>query len=309
MSRSTSRATLAILAFSVIWGAAYLWMKAATEAADRHLGEDAAMFGVALYLALRFGLGAAALLIVPSSRRELRRGSTWLGGFWLGGLLTLAFMLQLVGLRSIDPAISAFLTSLYVVFTAVVVRCHRRVSVEPRLLGGIVLASIGAAWIGGPPHLNFDLPEWLTIGGALVFAVHIVATDVITRRVPSLPVTVSSLAWVAAFSSVVAIVTTDGDTEAIGALLADGEFIIATVLSAVLATSVAIALMNRWQKELSPVRAAILYALEPVWAALFAVSFDRSEATRWLWIGGACLVAGNLVAELWPRSRSTSPVR
>ena len=68
------------------------------------------------------------------------------------------------------------------------------------------------------------------------------------------------------------------------------------LLSAVLATSVAIALMNRWQKELPPVRAAILYALEPVWAALFAVALGRADATKWLWIGGVCLIVGNLVA-------------
>ena len=296
MSRSTSRATLAILAFGVIWGAAYLWMKAATEAMDRHLGDRSVVFGVAFYLVLRFGIGAMALLLIPSARRGLGAGPVWFGGFWLGGLLTLAFMLQLVGLRGIDPAISAFLTSLYVVFTALLIRAHGRASGDPRLLVGVVLVSIGAAWIGGPPHLSFDLPEWLTIGGAFVFAVHIVATDVITRRVPALPLTVSSLAWVTFLAAVVAIASMDGETDAVLGLLADGEFISVTLLSAVLATSVAIALMNRWQKELPPVRAAILYALEPVWAALFAVVLGRADATKWLWIGGVCLIVGNLVA-------------
>ena len=135
------------------------------------------------------------------------------------------------------------------------------------------------------------MPEWLTIGGAFVFAVHIVATDVITRRVPALPLTVSSLAWVTFLAAVVAIASMDGETDAVLGLLADGEFISVTLLSAVLATSVAIALMNRWQKELPPVRAAILYALEPVWAALFAVALGRADATKWLWIGGIVLVS------------------
>lgn len=298
MSRSTSTATLAILTFSLIWGGAYVWMKMATDAAEQHLGADTAVFGVAVYLLLRFACGAVALLVVPAARRGLGASGVWLAGWWLGLLLALAFMLQLVGLRGVDPAVSAFLTSLYVVFTALIVRWQRKGRIEARLVVGVVLASVGAAWIGGPPDLNFDLPEWLTVGGAFVFAVHIIATDVITRRVPAMPVTVTSLTWVAVIAAAVAVATFEGRMDAVAALVADRDFIIATLASALLATSLAIALMNRWQKELPPVRAAILYALEPVWAALFAVALDRAEATRWLWLGGGCLVAGNLVAEL-----------
>ena len=53
-----------------------------------------------------------------------------------------------------------------------------------------------------------------------------------------------------------------------------------------------------------PVRAAILYALEPVWATLLAITFVMTEFSFWLILGGSSLLIGNLVAELGNQSDS-----
>jgi len=306
MPRPLTIASLAILALRVIWGAAYLWMKTALDTSEVHLGADAAIVAIALYLCVRFGLGAAAVLVLPAARHGLRSRVVWRAGAWLGGLLLLAFVLQLYGLRGVDPAVSAFLTSLYVVFTALVMRLTRGSGLDMPLAAGVVLATAGAAWIGGPPALTFDGPEWLTVSGALVFAVHILATDVLTRDVCAQAVTAASLLVVAAGAAVVlgCAWVVGGVPRGVGDLLVDTDYVVAVLLSAVLATAVALVLMNRFQRELPPVRAAILYALEPVWAALFAVSLGRAAVTQWLWIGGGALILGNLVAEIAPRRAS-----
>jgi drug/metabolite transporter (DMT)-like permease len=57
--------------------------------------------------------------------------------------------------------------------------------------------------------------------------------------------------------------------------------------------------MNFFQRDLPPVRAAILYALEPIWASMVALSIGQTEPTLWLYIGGGALLLGNLVAELF----------
>jgi drug/metabolite transporter (DMT)-like permease len=56
-------------------------------------------------------------------------------------------------------------------------------------------------------------------------------------------------------------------------------------------------LMNQFQRELDPVRAAILFALEPIWTTLIAMLLGFGRPGFWLWIGGGALVAGNLIAE------------
>ena len=55
---------------------------------------------------------------------------------------------------------------------------------------------------------------------------------------------------------------------------------------------------------MDPVRAAILYALEPVWATFLAISLDMTEFTFWLVLGGGSLLIGNLIAELGNQSVS-----
>ncbi|MAG34511.1 MAG: hypothetical protein CL908_26875 [Deltaproteobacteria bacterium] len=292
-----SRATLAILAFGVIWGAAYLWMKDALLTSERTLPAGTAVLGVGLFMTARFGMAALVLGAACAEARSLR--GAWVGGAVLGGLLFGGFLVQLLGLRGIDPAVSAFLTSLYVVFTVLIARGRRGVLRSPGLLAGIVLATAGAAWIGGPPRLVFGLSEWLTVFAAVLFAVHIVATDVVTKRTSPLPVTMTSLVWVTGASAGVtgiALACDPGAAAAIPGLVTDPGWTVPVLLSAILATSLALTLMNRYQRELTPVRAAILYAFEPVWAAVFAVGFGRADATGWLWFGGSCLVVGNLIA-------------
>ena len=70
------------------------------------------------------------------------------------------------------------------------------------------------------------------------------------------------------------------------------------LLSSFFGTFVALSLVNYYQKYIDPVRAAILYALEPVWATIFAVGTGVTIFNYWLLIGGSCLLVGNLIAEI-----------
>src|SRR5262249_9196398 len=138
---------------------------------------------------------------------------------------------------------------------------------------GAVLATIGAGIVRGRPELGFTLGELLTIGSAVAFAAHILLTDRVTRRLAPMPVTLTSFACVALISlssfGVAQAVHGAPDVERIGELLGDARFATNLVWTATFATVVALTLMNLFQREIDPVRAAILYALEPIWAAVF----------------------------------------
>jgi len=86
------------------------------------------------------------------------------------------------------------------------------------------------------------------------------------------------------------------------ALLRDAGFAIPLLLATFFATVLALTLMNQFQRELDPVRAAILFALEPIWTTLIAMLYGFGRPGFWLWIGGGALVAGNLIAE-WGAAR------
>lgn len=297
------RATIALFCVSVIWGFTFLWMKQAVEAMERVTGPGHALATSALFLALRFGLAAALLFAcVPAARRQL--GSpAWRGGGWLGGLLVLGFVLQMVGLGQVTPAVSAFLTSLYVLFLAVITAAVERRLPRVGFAIGAVLATAGAAVVRGRPEVAaWSTGELLTVGASVAFAVHILVTDRVTKRVPAMPVTLTMFAWVAAGGAgLLVLEAARGNGIGPGQIAdlgRDPAFLAPLALTTVFGTVVALAFMNLYQREVDPVRAAILYALEPIWAALIGIAAGADEATGWLVVGGGLLLAGNLVAEL-----------
>ena len=216
------------------------------------------------------------------------------------------FVFQMIGLDGISPAVSAFLTSLYVLFTALILAWYAGKLQNRNLILGVVLATFGAGFIQGPPQLHYDISEWLTILCALMFAGHIIFTDISTKRVSPLGLTFTSIT----ISTILCVLLFDlflfldvGKVDMVG-LLSDTQFLYPLLLSSIFGTFGALALVNLYQKYMDPVRAAILYALEPVWATFLAISLDMTEFTFWLVLGGGSLLIGNLIAELGNQSVS-----
>ncbi|MCC7014413.1 MAG: DMT family transporter [Planctomycetes bacterium] len=312
-----SRAVLALLCVTVLWGWTFVWMKQALDTTRAVLGPEGVACGIGLFMTLRFGLAALAMLALPAVRADLTPGA-WRGGLWIGLALLGGFLLQMFGLTGVSPAVSAFLTSLYVLFTALLNALRERKPPHAALMLGALLATFGAGFIGGPPPqvtrwfgagsssdaAGFGRAEWLTIGCAFVFAVHILVTDAWTKREKPLPVTFTQFVVVAIGGALTLALARWNTSLAPGAtlwaLLAERGFWLPLLLSSSLATVLALSLMNLFQRDLDPVRAAIVYAIEPVWASLVGIALGYEHPTHWLWVGGSALLAGNLIAELVP---------
>jgi drug/metabolite transporter (DMT)-like permease len=237
----------------------------------------------------------------------------WGGGAWLGGLLVVGFILQMIGLGEVTPAVSAFLTSLYVVFLAVITAFVERRLPRIGFAIGALLATAGAAVVRGRPEIaQWSTGELLTVGSSVLFAIHILATDRVTKRAPVLPVTLSMFAWITLGGLLLVAFENARGTGftavEVGTLCRDPAFVRPLLLTAVFGTVVALVFMNLYQREVDPVRAAILYALEPIWAALIGVYVGADAFTPWLLAGGGLLLVGNLVAEIAgsPRAESTT---
>ena len=300
-------ALLALLTVTVIWGWTFSWMKSAIEAGAAQLGEAMPLI-VGLFMTVRFGLAALLMpILIPASRRGVGGAGVVRDGGLIAAVLYLGFLLQMFGLEGVDPAVSAFLNSLYVGFVALFSSLLDRRPLGWVAATGVLLVTIGAAFISGPPRLSFGLPEWLTVLCAVLFASHIVATDRITRSQPPLAVAWLSFCWVGLGSAGLLAYgmarRPDVSIEQVLTLLMTHEFLQPALLAGLLGTLVALSLLTNYQKALSPVRAAILYSLEPVWAALIALGLGQVGLSGWLVFGGGMLLAGNLWMEIWPRVR------
>ncbi|MBE27523.1 MAG: hypothetical protein CMB06_00210 [Euryarchaeota archaeon] len=301
------KATLALFIVTIIWGCTFLWLKQALDTAELYSSGNQTNIVATLFVALRFGFAIGLFFIfVPSIRQEIRGYAVWNDGAILSLFMLGGFVFQMIGLEGISPAVSAFLTSLYVLFTALILAWFSGKLQSRSLVVGVILATFGAGFIQGPPQLHYDISEWLTILCALMFAGHIIFTDISTKRVSPVGLTFTSIT----ISTLLCFLLFDlflyfnvGKVDFIG-LLQDFDFMFPLILSSFFGTFGALVLVNIYQKHMSPVRAAILYALEPVWATVFSVALGMTDFTFWLLLGGSALLVGNLISELGNQSVS-----
>jgi drug/metabolite transporter (DMT)-like permease len=312
------KASLYLLFVTLIWGGTFIWMKQLLSTAEANVSVWDARPAVALFVGIRFAIAFVLLAIIMPTSRTFgeRRIQVWKGGGVIGMLMFAGFVLQMVALAEITPAVSAFLTSLYVVFTALIGRALGKQKLTKGLLIGVLLTTMGAALLGlekgdiltDMALSEFGIPEWMTIIGAVMFALHILATDVVTKLDDPVRISMASFVVVSACSLILLLAiipfSAMSPSELFG-LLTLVEVWIPLLLLGGLGSFVALLILNTWQKYISPVHAAIIYSLEPVWALIYSLNQSLEVVSHWLFIGGGTLLAGNLLVELLVRKEES----
>ena len=293
------RAVWGLLVVTIVWGATFIWMKQAMNALQSEIDFYGQTAVVSVLVGGRFLIAAIALFIGSSkARAALREKELWSGGTVLGLILLVGFTTQMVGIDTISPSTSAFLTSLYVVFTAMISTKMTGQPVTRMMIAGVLLATFGAGFIEGPPHLSWGKGEILTVICAFFFALHIIFTQSITQRMDPLGVTITSFLIVSIGSLAVSFLMGGEDTFKLWELTLQQDVLVPLLCLGLLGSLFALLLLNLLQRHLHPVQAAIIYGLEPVWATMFALGLGLTEWTGWIAVGGSALLLGNVLVEL-----------
>ena len=302
------KATWGLLAVTFAWGATFIWMKQAMNAIQPEIEAYGRTPVVATLVGGRFLIAFIALFLISrEARSALRDQQLWKGGAILGGILLVGFITQMIGLDSITPSTSAFLTSLYVVFTALITTTLTGQKVTRTMILGVALATFGAGFIEGPPHLSWGAGEVLTVFCAFFFALHILYTQKITEEMSPIGVTSTSFLIVVIGSLAVAILTAGTSTTDVLSVVTNNGVILPLLCLGLIGSLFALLLLNMLQRFLHPVQAAIIYALEPVWATIFALGLGMTSWTGWIAVGGGALLIGNLMVELRENPNDQSP--
>ncbi len=282
-----SRGELALIAATIIWGISFTIVKDV-------LNQVSAL----PFLAARFSLGTLimALFLAPRLRhyRYTRRHLGWCA---LGGVLLMAGMsLQTIGLKYTTISKSAFLTSLYIVVVPLLSSLVNRVGPRSIEWVGIAFATLGLALM----TMNQDqwqtptLGDALTIACSIVFAVQIM---VLGQAARSGDANLATLVQLAVCALCLAGASWVGESPRI---VWSSEVIFAILLTGVFATAVAIGLQSWAQQSVPASRAALLFALEPVFACLFAWVWIGETITPRAAVGAAFILAGILIVEMKP---------
>ena len=264
---------------TVMWGGTFLVTRTALEGT-----------GPFTLLFLRFAVGALVL------GAFVRGKGSWHGVFPIVLATAVAYASQTVALRSVESARAAFITALYVPLVPLLQ--GRLTGVRPTqgacLGAGFAFAGLAALSYDGRTGFAFGVGEALLVVGALASALQIVLVGRFAAGAGDpLRLTAAQLGGVALLMSTGA--------------AAEPHHLSLTALAlalglGVFATAGALVAMNWAQRSVPPARATLLYALEPVWAALFGMLAGERLGVS-AGVGGALVVAGLLVSEFVPERR------
>lgn len=279
-----SRQELALIGITLLWGATFLIIHVAVAHA-----------GPLFFVGVRFvTAGVLTLLFFRKALRALTRVEL-LAGSAIGVTIFLGYALQTYGLQTVTSSTSAFLTALYVPMVPLLQWAFLRRPPKVMTWAGIALAFIGLVLLAGPQalHVGLGIGEIATLLSAAAIACEILLIGRFASDVDSSRITVVQLLVGGALSF--AAMPFAGE-----AIPAFSWIWLFAALGLGVASAVIQLTMNWAQKSVSPARATIIYASEPVWAGLIGrVAGDRLPGFAVL--GGALIVAGVVVSEWKPR--------
>ena len=280
------RQELALVAITMFWGGTFPIIHYALT-----------LCGPFFFVGCRFIL--AALLLGFCFRKALREAAPHdvFAGCVIGVVAFLGYFLQTYGLQTISSSRSAFLTALYVPLVPIMQWLFLRR--PPTFLNwiGVLCAFAGLLLMAGPGNAggSFGRGEAATLCGAVVFAGEIIAIGFFAGRVQLQCVTFVQLLTAGVLSLLLMLVT--GEPAPADHL----DLALALAAGLGLATAVIQLTMNWAQRSVSPTRATLIYASEPVWGGFFGrLTGDRLPLPAL--IGAACIVTGVLVSE-WKRKK------
>ncbi|HVC00074.1 MAG TPA: DMT family transporter [Candidatus Dormibacteraeota bacterium] len=282
------QADLSLAFCSLLWGATFVLVKDALSSAS-----------VFVFLFLRFLFAALALVFIyRAALRDLNRRALAAGSL-LGSLMFAGFALQTIGIRFTTPSKAAFITGASVVMVPLLHAWTSRRRPGPWVLAGALAAFIGLYFLTVPAAGLGDLNRgdlWV-LACAVVWAFHILAVGHYSPRLSVGALTFTQVAVAAVLSAVFLPLLRATNLE-IPRLAWNRELILAVVVTSLGATAVAFSLQVWAQKFTSPAHVAILFSLEPVFAALTSFAFYGERFTARALAGAALVLAGILLSEL-----------
>jgi drug/metabolite transporter (DMT)-like permease len=270
-------ALLALVAVTAVWGLTFVQVKDAV-----------ALYPLLAFLAVRFGIASLALG-VPGVCRAWRLGRAgWAAAALLGLLLAGGYVLQTYGLERTSVSNAGFVTGMYVVLTPVLALALFGLRIPASAWGGVALATLGLALLAGVER-GSAAGDLLVLGGAAVFALQIVLMERYAPRFDALGFTFVEM--LAAFA--VLLVVAAPSLEVPRGWTVWSALIVTGVFASALAF-----LVQMWaQRRTSATRTALVFALEPVWAAFFGFTLAGDRLGPVAWAGCAVIMAGILLAE------------
>ncbi|MGH0941463.1 DMT family transporter [Bacillus mycoides] len=284
-------APLALLFVSFIWGATFVVVQNAMS-----------FVGPFTFNGIRFLFAGIILLFVQmffsqkTSKQDIKQSS--LAGLIVGFFLCVGYLLQTFGLLYTTSSKAGFLTGLSIVMVPILSFIFLKQRATIFIVLGIAVATAGLYLLTAGDSFQLNIGDILVLGCAVAFAAHILVNGFFSKKISPLLLNTSQVLAVGIFSSICAFLFEDWEKLFSVSLWTNQSFLFALFLTSLFATSIAFFIQTSAQKHTSPTRVAILFAMEPVFAALTGVLVANEQLSISAIIGCLCIFLGMVFVEL-----------
>lgn len=272
-------AVLLLLLVTAVWGSTFFLIRDLVRTLPS-----------ADFLSVRFAVAALGMFAL-FHRQTLALPRRQLGvGVLLGLVYGAAQLLQTVGLEHTAASVSGFVTGSYVVLTPLIGAVLLRDRISRVTWAATLLAMTGIAVLS-LRGLAVGLGEGLTLASAVLYALHIVLLGRWSTAASALGLSTVQAATI----SVVCLLAAAPDGVSLPA--GGGQWLVLLYMAFVAGAGALWA--QTWaQAHVTAARAAVVMAMEPVFAAGFAVALGGESLTARMLLGGSLVVAAMYLVEL-----------
>lgn len=265
-------ADLGLALTTVLWGTTFIMMKMATN-----------HFWALAFLSWRYLL--ASVVTLPFLLR-VKKELLW-KGLSLGAVLWLGMAFQILGIQSVSAGTAGFITGLSVVLVPIIGAISARIWPPVRVMASVLLAAVGLFFLSGGRLTGFSFGFFLEILGAGCFAYQIHRTGELAGSHPLELVSLEMAAGALLGLPFLFFGQTLPTTTTLGVI----------AYMAIFGSVGAIWAQSYLQRFTSPTRTALIFTLEPVFAALFAYLWGGETMGASSLIGAALVFSGLVVSE------------
>jgi drug/metabolite transporter (DMT)-like permease len=253
------------------------------------------------FIGLRFSIAAVIFYLLVFNRLPGWNSNAVKAGIILGLMLFAGFASQTSGLLYTTASKSALITgvNLLIVPFAQYFIIKRKVGFENWI--GVISVLAGLYMLTNPTVNGINKGDLITLICAFSWAFYIIYLDVFSRRYNLFVLVLTQFILVSVLSFSFALLF-----ESPADIHFNTTSILGLLYTALPATLLATFLGNKYQKETTPIRAAILITFEQPAAVIFAVIFMKDEFTLLQLIGGILMVGGILFSETFEYIKNAS---
>lgn len=291
------KADASLLFVAFVWGATFVIVQNAI-----------AFLPPLMFNGVRFAIASVLLWawVLIFERKPLDR-QLICAGLLLGIWLCLGYTFQTIGLLYTTSSKAGFITGLSVVMVPFLsfIILKRRPSFNAVV--GSILATCGLYLLTASGDMSINKGDVFVFLCAIAFSLHIVTTSIYATKFSPILLTTIQVQTVSIICFICSYLFEDWSLIPLSTFF-EFDVWLALLITALFATTIAFFIQTHFQQYTSPTRVALIFALEPVFAALTAYIWNDERLQQAALFGAALILLGMILSELpqqiWQRKKS-----